>query len=63
MEIGDFTPEFPLRWALKDVDLALGAAGAEAPPLLAALSPHWRRAVDAGLGDEDISAVRRALAH
>jgi 3-hydroxyisobutyrate dehydrogenase len=63
MEIGDFTPEFPLRWALKDVDLALGAAGAEPPPLLAALSPHWRRAVDAGLGDEDISAARRALAH
>jgi 3-hydroxyisobutyrate dehydrogenase len=63
MEIGDFTPEFPLRGALKDVDLALVAAGAEPPPLLAALSPHWRRSVEAGLGEEDISAVRQALAH
>jgi len=61
MEIGDYAPEFPLRWALKDVELALGAAGAEPPPLLAALSPHWRKAVEAGLGEEDISAVRRAL--
>src|ERR1700750_1961832 len=24
---GDFTPEFPLEWALKDVDLAIEAAG------------------------------------
>ena len=27
MERGDFAPEFPLEWALKDVDLALAAAG------------------------------------
>ncbi len=26
MEQGDFAPEFPLEWALKDVDLAIGAA-------------------------------------
>ena len=26
MERGNFAPEFPLEWALKDVDLALGAA-------------------------------------
>jgi len=63
MEIGDYAPEFPLRWALKDVDLALGAAGAKPPPLLAALSPHWHTAVEAGLGEEDISAARRALSH
>ena len=25
MERGDYTPEFPLQWALKDVDLAIGA--------------------------------------
>lgn len=63
MEIADYAPEFPLRWALKDVELALAEAGAEPPPLLAALSPQWRKAVDAGLGDEDISAARRALVH
>lgn len=27
MEIGNFAPEFPLEWALKDVELALAAAG------------------------------------
>jgi 3-hydroxyisobutyrate dehydrogenase len=61
MERGDFAPEFPLEWALKDVDLALRAAGADTPPLLAALARHWRAAVDAGHGREDISAARLAL--
>jgi hypothetical protein len=48
MERGDFAPEFPLEWALKDVDLAIGAAGDDELPLLAALSRQWRAAVDAG---------------
>jgi 3-hydroxyisobutyrate dehydrogenase len=54
-------PEFPLEWALKDVDLAIGAAGDDELPLLAALSRQWRAAVDAGHGREDISAARLAL--
>ncbi len=54
MEKGDFAPEFPLEWALKDVDLAIEAAGGDAPPLLGALSVQWQRAVDAGHGREDI---------
>ena len=62
MDRGDFTAEFPLEWALKDVDLAIGAAGGEAPPLLAALSGQWHAAVTAGHGREDISAARLALA-
>ena len=45
MERGDFAPEFPLEWALKDVDLAIGAAGDDELPLLAALSRQWRAAV------------------
>jgi 3-hydroxyisobutyrate dehydrogenase len=61
MDSGDFAPEFPLMWALKDIDLALAAAGAKPPPLLAALSPHWHAAVDAGLGRKDISAARLTL--
>jgi 3-hydroxyisobutyrate dehydrogenase len=61
MARGDFAPEFPLEWALKDVDLALRAAGADTPPLLAALARHWRAAVSAGHGREDISAARLAL--
>jgi 3-hydroxyisobutyrate dehydrogenase len=63
MERGDFAPEFPLEWALKDVDLALGAAGDDELPLLAALSRQWHAAVDAGHGREDVSAARLALGH
>ncbi|HEY3879115.1 MAG TPA: NAD(P)-dependent oxidoreductase [Trebonia sp.] len=62
MDRGDYAPEFPLEWALKDVDLAIGAAGGQAPPLLAALSGQWHAAVDAGHGRQDISAARLALA-
>jgi 3-hydroxyisobutyrate dehydrogenase len=61
MERGDFAPEFPLEWALKDVDLAIEAAGGSTLPLLAALSRQWRAAVDAGYGREDVSAARLAL--
>ena len=62
MDMGDYAAEFPLEWALKDVDLAIGAAGGEAPPLLAALSDQWHAAVAAGHGRQDISAARLALA-
>ena len=58
---GDFTPEFPLEWALKDVDLALQAAGGTNLPMLQALSRQWRSAVEAGYGRDDISAARLAL--
>ncbi len=61
MESGDFAPEFPLEWALKDVDLAIDAADGATLPLLAALSRQWHAAVDAGHGREDVSAARLAL--
>jgi 3-hydroxyisobutyrate dehydrogenase len=61
IERGDFAPEFPLEWALKDVDLALEAAGDARLPMLSALSHQWRAAVDAGHGREDVSAARLAL--
>jgi 3-hydroxyisobutyrate dehydrogenase len=59
---GDFAAEFPLEWALKDVDLVIDAAHGAAPPLLAALSDQWHAAVAAGYGRQDISAARLALA-
>ncbi len=62
MQTGDYAPEFPLQWALKDVDLALEAADGTSLPLLAALSGQWQAAVDAGHGRDDVSAVRLALA-
>ena len=58
---GDFAPEFPLEWALKDVDLAIGAAGDDELPLLTALSRQWHAAVNAGHGRDDVSAARLAL--
>ncbi len=61
MALGDFAPEFPLEWALKDVDLAVAAASKGSLPLLAALSRQWRAAVDAGHGRQDVSAARLAL--
>ena len=61
MRSGDFAPEFPLEWALKDVDLALAAADGDRLPMLEALSRQWRLAVEAGHGREDISAARLAL--
>ncbi len=61
MERGDLAPEFPLEWALKDVDLALEVAGDANLPMLTALSRQWRTAVDAGHGREDVSAARVAL--
>jgi len=61
MDRQDYAAEFPLEWALKDVDLAISAAGGEAPPLLAALSGQWHAAVSAGYGRQDISAARLAL--
>ena len=62
MERGDYAPEFPLQWALKDVDLAIGAAPGATLPLLAALSRQWRATVDAGHGREDVSVARLGLA-
>jgi 3-hydroxyisobutyrate dehydrogenase len=61
MDRRDYTAEFPLEWALKDVDLAISAAPGDAPPLLDALSRQWHAAVAAGHGREDISAARLAL--
>jgi 3-hydroxyisobutyrate dehydrogenase len=58
---GDFAPEFPLEWALKDVDLAIAAAGGANLPMLDALSRQWHSAVAAGYGRDDISAARLAL--
>ena len=63
MQAGDFAPEFPLEWALKDVDLAITAAGEDRLPLLEALSQQWRAAVAAGHGRDDVSAARLALGH
>jgi 3-hydroxyisobutyrate dehydrogenase len=61
MDRQDYAAEFPLQWALKDVDLAITAADGDTLPLLTALSGQWHAAVAAGHGHQDISAARLAL--
>jgi 3-hydroxyisobutyrate dehydrogenase len=50
-----------LALALKDVHLALDAAGAERFAALACLAAEWQGVVDRGLGDQDLTVVTQAL--
>ena len=58
---GDFSAQFPLSLALKDVRLALQAAGDDRFAALACLADEWQQAVDQGLGDRDLTVVTLAL--
>jgi 3-hydroxyisobutyrate dehydrogenase len=58
---GDFSPQFSLSLALKDVHLALEAAGDGQLAALAALAHEWEHVVEQGNGDEDLTVVARAL--
>jgi 3-hydroxyisobutyrate dehydrogenase len=60
METGDYSADFSLEWALKDLDLA-DAAAAEVIPVAGAIAERWRRLVAAGYGRLDISAARLGL--
>lgn len=57
----DFSPEFALDLALKDVHLALGDGGSEQFKVLAALAAEWDQIVDLGLGPKDVTVVTQAL--
>ncbi len=59
---GDYSEEFALTLALKDVHLALSAAGADRFAVLAALAKEWSEIVDRGMGHDDVTVVTRALA-
>jgi 3-hydroxyisobutyrate dehydrogenase-like beta-hydroxyacid dehydrogenase len=60
---GDFEPGFKLRLALKDIGLAVAAAGdqAERLRLLQAIKGEMEAAVEAGMGEKDLSAVSAAV--
>jgi 3-hydroxyisobutyrate dehydrogenase len=58
---GEFSPQFALSLALKDVHLALQAAGDAPLPVLACLADEWQQAVDRGLGDQDLTVVTRVI--
>jgi 3-hydroxyisobutyrate dehydrogenase len=59
---GDLRPGFALRHALKDVHLALAAAGRHSLelPLTEAIARRWNAAIAEGHGPDDVSSVIRA---
>jgi len=60
---GEFSAQFALSLALKDVRLALQAAGDDRFAALAGLADEWQQAVDQGLGGQDLTVVTRVLEH
>ena len=58
---GEFSAQFALSLALKDVRLAIGAADDDHFAALAGLADEWQQAVARGLGDQDLTVVTRAL--
>ena len=58
---GEFAAQFALALALKDVRLAMQAAGEDQFAALACLADEWQQAVDQGLGGQDLTVVTRVL--
>lgn len=61
LENDDYSPEFPLALALKDVHLALEQAGPERFTVLASLAREWEAIDGQGLGNQDVTVVTRSL--
>jgi 3-hydroxyisobutyrate dehydrogenase len=58
---GDYSVQFALSLALKDVHLALEDAGSERFETLAALAEEWQEVVGLGFGESDLTVVAKAL--
>jgi 3-hydroxyisobutyrate dehydrogenase len=58
---GEFSAQFALSLALKDVHLALQAADDDRFVALAGLDDEWQQVVDQGFGDQDVTVVTRSL--
>jgi 3-hydroxyisobutyrate dehydrogenase len=58
---GEFSAQFALSLALKDVHLALEAADNDRFAALGCLADEWQQIVDNGLGDQDLTVVTRVL--
>jgi len=58
MQKGDDSIDFPLEWAVKDLDLTAQATGAGAIPVAHAIAERWRGLVAEGLGRRDVTAAR-----
>jgi 3-hydroxyisobutyrate dehydrogenase len=59
---GEFSAQFALSLALKDVRLAQEAAAGRLGTL-ACLADEWQQAVDSGFGHQDVTVVTRTLEH
>lgn len=57
LDAGDFTPQFSVKWLLKDLRLALKSVPAGDLPAAAASARQLRRASSLGLADADFSGV------
>ena len=58
---GEFSAQFALSLALKDVRLALQATDDGRFAALGCLAEEWQQAADQGLGDQDLTVVTRTL--
>jgi len=61
MQADDDSVEFPLAWALKDLDLVADAVPPEVTPVALAIAARWRELVSHGDGRLDVSAAHRGL--
>jgi len=57
----DFSPDFSIDLALKDLELVRDEVGAAAAPVAAAIAQRWRQLVDNGSSGLDVSAAARDL--
>lgn len=61
IEDSNYSPEFPLALALKDVRLALEQADPHRFSVLSSLAREWEEIVKQDLGDQDVTVVTRWL--
>ncbi len=52
MDAGDVSPDFSPCWAVKDVDLAVDAAGGQRLPVAGAIARQWHELARSGLADK-----------
>ena len=57
----EYSAEFSLSLALKDVNLALDSIDPSLHAVLRSLAAQWRDAAQHGLGDEDLTVITRFL--
>jgi 3-hydroxyisobutyrate dehydrogenase len=59
----DYSPQYPLSLAQKDVNLALLETDVDRFAVANSLAAEWQRAVERGFGHDDVTVITRALQH